>query len=207
MSSSYQVPFIWKDRYSETFPGQLPSYRSIFRDYSTNDYFKRRHRATREAAPASLLALELYIYLFTYTPLTHDDVCATIFHIMQEVDWEMLAILDETRDLRVPNIYDAEDNVEEEDLWFRIRGLPDDRITSSFNDLMHRLDAPGFSVTGVPRPQMGCQTWMVVWEGRGLPVEKQSALGTLLPSFDPLFAPGYPSCSFCVIIVVSVLCR
>jgi hypothetical protein len=99
---------------------------------------------------------------------------------MREVDWEMLAMIDEARDLRVPNIYDEEDNVEEEDMWTRIRGLPDDRITDSFNGLMERLDAMGLSVTGVLRTQIGRRTWVVVWEGRGLPVEKQPALGILL---------------------------
>lgn len=177
MSSSYQTPLRSEDRSSDTSTGQLNTYRSIFRDYSTSDRYKCQQRSIREIDPAILLALELYIYLIIYTLLTRDDVCITIFLIFQNVDWEMLAIFDEARDPRVPNIYDEEDNVEQEDLWFQIRGLPDERITSSFNDLMYRLDDMGFSVVGILRPQMGGWTWIVVLEERGLPVEKQPALG------------------------------
>lgn len=177
MNSSHQVPFTWDDRYSPFLGKQIHSYRSPFRENITNDRDKRHHLSIHEVVPPTLLALELYIYLITFTKLIHDDVCVIIHLIMQEVDWELLAKLDEARDLRVPNIYDEEDDVEEEDLWTRIRGLPDDRITDSFNELMQRLDAMGFSVTGVLRTQIGRQTWVVVWEGRGLPVERQPVLG------------------------------
>jgi hypothetical protein len=186
MNSSQQGLVPWSNEDSGNFTQQHATYRSIFREYIKSGNVKRKQRSIREVAPATLLTLELYIYLITYTPMTHDDVCAIIFHIMREVDWGMLAMLDEARDLGVPNIYDAEDNIEEEDLWFRIRGLPDDQITSSFNDLMHRLDAMGFSVTGVLCPQMGRRTWTVVWEGRGLPVERQPALGEFI-----LFPPPF----------------
>jgi hypothetical protein len=179
-SSSHQVPLTWGGRYSPFLWQQTTSYRSAFREIITNDRYKRQQLSTHEVAPPTLLALELYIYLVTYTALSHDDVCVIIHLIMQEVDWEMMAILDEARDLRVPNIYDEEDDVDEEDLWTRIRGLPDDRITDSFNDLVYRLDAMGFSVTGVLRKQIGRRTWVVVWEGRGLPVERQPALGKSL---------------------------
>jgi hypothetical protein len=168
------------NRYSPFLGQQITPYRSAFRDNITKGGYKRQHLSIHEVAPPTLLALELYIYLITYTMLDHDDVCAIIHLVMQEVDWELLAMLDEARDLRVPNIYDAEDDVEEEDLWTRIRGLPDDRITDSFSGLMHRLDAMGFSVTGVLRTQIGRRTWVVVWEGRGLPVERQPVLGKLL---------------------------
>jgi hypothetical protein len=179
--SSNQLPFTWDDRYSPFLGQHTTSYRSIFRDNVTNDSYKRQHRSIHEVASPTLLALELYIYLVTYTPLNHEDACVIIHLIMQEVDWEMMAMLDEARDLRVRNIYD-EDDIEEEDLWTRIRGLPDDRITGSFNDLMYRLNAMGFSVTGVLRTQMGCRSWVVVWEGRGLPIERQPVLVKSLPS-------------------------
>ncbi len=126
---------------------------------------------------------------------------------MEQVDWEMLAILDEARDLRVPNIYDEEDNVEEEDLWTQIRGLPEDRITSSFDGLMHRLDAIGFSVTGILRRQVGRRTWMVVWEGRGLPVEKQPAQGISLIFHDILCRHRLSSMAFVRYSVTNVFGR
>ena len=182
MISSHQVPFTWDDRYAPIFAYQT-TYRSLFRDNISNNRYKRQYRSTHEANSPTILALELYIYLVTYTMLTHEDVCVIIHLIMEEVDWEMLAILDEARDLRVPNIYDEEDDVEEEDLWTRIRGLPDNRITDSFNELMHRFDAMGFFVMDVLRTQIGRRTWVVVWEERGLPVEKQPALGKSLLFF------------------------
>jgi hypothetical protein len=180
MYSSHQVPVTGGNSYYPFLGQQITSYRSAFRYNITNDGCKQQHRSIHEVTPPTLLALELYIYLITYTQLIHDDVCVIIHLIMHEVDWGMLAILDEARDLRVPNIYSEEDDVEEEDLWTRIRGLPDDRIMDSFNGLMYRLDAMGFSVTGILRKQMGRQNWVVVWEGVGLPVEKQPTLGKSL---------------------------
>src|SRR3981189_1701314 len=135
---------------------QDTTFRSKFRELiNPNQPNNRQRRSISEATPSTLLALELYIYLETYTGLQPAVICCIIYDIMDAVDWEMLAMLEEARDFRIPNVYEAEDDVEEEDMWVRIRFLPDHSISEGFESLLRRLEDMDFFVADIFHLQQG----------------------------------------------------
>lgn len=121
--------------------------------------------------------MELYIFLTTYTTLAHGDICNILTYYMSEIDWEMLAMIDEARDLRVPNTYDAEDGTEEDDMWTAIRFIAPERISESFGGLIQRLKNMGFGDETVIRKLRGREVWVVSWFQRLYPIEPQPVPG------------------------------
>lgn len=76
--------------------------------------------------------------------MTHETACELLESIILDIDWQALAETDEHRNTRMVNIYDAEDDLEEEDLWTIVSMLPDASIAGRFEELVARLLSKGY---------------------------------------------------------------
>lgn len=76
--------------------------------------------------------------------MTHDTACELLESVIPDVEWESLAEMEEHRNTQMVNIYEAEDDLEEEDLWTIVSMLPDASIAGRFEELVGRLLSKGY---------------------------------------------------------------
>jgi hypothetical protein len=105
---------------------------------------KKQRRNQGLPSTSTLLALELYIFVTEYSAMTHDTACELLESVIPDIDWESLAETEEHRNSRMVNIYEAEDDIEEEDLWTIVCMLPDASIAGRFEELVGRLLSKGY---------------------------------------------------------------